>query len=74
MNATEASAAATIINQQYPGRIHATVDDRLVNGNGNGYRLRLVLIVGQRTATVNGKTQIDGILDAWQWFLAERGC
>ncbi len=24
------------------------------------------------TATVNGKTQIEGILDAWQSFFAER--
>jgi hypothetical protein len=59
------------IERDYPGRIQATMDTRQVTKAGNGYRVALLLVAGQRQMLVNRVRQLDDVLDVWQPFLQE---
>lgn len=77
MTEQEAKTLVTIIECEYPGRIHAATDTRYTNNQyqetgKNRYRVHLTLLTGQRTMTICTLDQWESVLDAWQWFLCEK--
>jgi hypothetical protein len=70
MKEPQAHEIVARINGHYAGRIVASLDRQKAQPDGNGYRVELLLLAGQRRASINYPHQVDDILAAWQVFFS----
>jgi hypothetical protein len=70
MKEPQAHAIMTRINGHYAGRIVASLDRQKAQPDGNGYRVGLLLLAGQRRTSINYPYQLDDILATWQVFFS----